>query len=54
MARLLFCDACPSTTVADDSTGGWFVFTDHDGPGNARCPECLPDHPGQPFDLAQL
>lgn len=50
----LRCDSCPATTVDDGSSGTWFVFTDHDGPGNARCPDCLPTQPGQPFDLAQL
>lgn len=52
--RLLCCDSCPSTAVDDGQAGAWFVFTDSDGPGNARCPDCLPDPLGPGVDLARL
>lgn len=41
--RMLSCDSCAATTADDGTTGAWFVFHDGDGPGNARCPDCLPD-----------
>lgn len=49
----LSCDTCPATAEDVEASGTWFVFNDHDGRGNARCPSCLPD-PSTPVDLTRL
>ncbi|WP_157524359.1 hypothetical protein [Jiangella alkaliphila] len=53
-ARILSCDSCRATTVDDCMAGAWFVFHDGDGPGNARCPDCLPEQARRGGDLACL
>lgn len=46
MPTVLRCDSCPAATTDVRAAGAWFVFHDADGPGNARCPDCLPDQVG--------
>ncbi len=50
----LSCDGCDSTTVDVDNAGAWFVFDTADVPGNARCPDCLPDQVSGGGDLSCL
>lgn len=50
---LLSCDSCRAITRDTGQAGAWFVFNDAEGPGNARCPDCLPDA-SEPFDLSRV
>jgi hypothetical protein len=53
-ARVLFCDGCAATTTDAGRAGAWFVFTAAEVPGNARCPECLPEQARVSGDLSCL
>lgn len=52
--RMLSCDGCAATTTDADDAGAWFVFDTADLPGNARCPDCLPEQVRAGGDLSCL